>query len=93
MDTNFNIMTKSIGIAQVKGKFVKLKGYSNLKLFSHKLNKMWYIREFYSGRRVGTGTTEATAKKKARAYLSSYTLQEIQDRIDSVEEVNSDVIE
>lgn len=92
MDINFNIMTKDIGVAQVKGKFVKLRGYSNLKLFSHKIDKTWYIREFYSGRRVGIGTTEAAAKKKARVYLSSYTLQEIQDRIDSVEEVNSDVI-
>lgn len=86
----FNIVMKGLGVAQVQGRFTKLKGYSKLKLFSHKLDKIWFIREFYSGRELGNSNTEANAKKDAKTYLAEYTLQEIQNQIDSLDQVNKD---
>lgn len=84
------VMIKGVGVTKVTGKFTKLKGYSKLKIFSHKIDKTWYIREFSSGRELGSANTEANAKKDAREYLGNYKLQEIVDQIISVDTVNEE---
>lgn len=87
---DFNAMMKGFGEVTVKGDFTKLKGYSKLKIYCHKLNRTWYIREFYSGRELGSATTQANAKKDARSYLKDYTLDQILDQIESLDRVNED---
>lgn len=59
----------------VEGEETKLKGYSKFRFFCFKLNKLWYICEWSSGRQVSGDfeTTLATAKKSARAYIAENT--------------------
>ena len=83
-----NAMVKDLGIHIVDGTLTKLKGYKKLKLYSHKIDKTWYIREFYTGRRLGLGTTEVNAKKAARNYLKEYSIDQIQTQIKSIEHIN-----
>lgn len=84
----FNAQIKSLGVLKVGGKLTKLKGYSKLKFFSHKVNKTWYIREFHTGRRLGNGTTEARAKRASRVYLKEYSNKQIEGQIESLEQIN-----
>ncbi len=86
----FNAMVDSIGVREIEGKFIKLKGYSKLKLYAHKIGKMWYIREFYTGRELGVSNTEVNAKKEAKNYLKEYSLDQIQEQIESIDYINDD---
>lgn len=83
-----NAMVDSIGIREVEGRFTKLKGYSKLKLYAHKIGKMWYIREFYTGRELGASNTEVNAKKEAKNYLKDYSIAQIQEQIESIDYIN-----
>lgn len=86
----FKAMMKGFGEVTVQGDFTKLKGYSRLKIYAHKLSKIWYIREFYSGRELGSATTQANAKKDARNYLKDYTMDQILDQIHGLPTINED---
>ena len=86
--SKFNAMIKDIGISEVEGEFTKLKGYSKLKFFSHKINKTWHIREFSTGRRLGSGTTEVSAKKASRMYLKEYLNDQIIRQIETLDQIN-----
>ncbi len=88
--TKFNAMVDSLGIREVEGKSIKLKGYSKLKLYAHKIGKIWYIREFYTGRELGASNTEVNAKKEAKNYLKDYSINQIQEQIESIEYINKD---
>lgn len=91
MDTvKFNAMLKDLGVREVTGKLTKLKGYSKLKLYAHKVDKMWYIREFYTGRELGASNTEVNAKKDAKNYLEQYTQAQIELQIKSIEAINKE---
>ncbi len=84
----FNANIEDIGIKEVEGKFTKLKGYSKFTFFSYKMGKIWYIREFSTGREVGSSNTELNAKKDAKSYLKEYLHAQIQAQIDEVEAIN-----
>ncbi len=86
----FNANIKMIGSTVVEGKLTKLKGYSKQKFFIYKMDKYWSLREFYTGREVGYGTTEAGAKQAARKYLAEYLHDQICNRIESLEYINED---
>jgi len=86
----FKADIKDIGIKEVEGKFTKLKGYSKFKFFSYKIGKIWYIREFKTGRRLGDGNTEANAKKASKNYLKEYLHEQIQTRIDELDVINGE---
>ncbi len=88
-----NAHIKSIGVREVEGKEIKLKGYSKLKLYIHKVDKLWYIREFYTGRQLGSGTTEVNAKNDSKNYLKDYLLDQIVLQIESLPYINGDTDE
>jgi len=84
----FNANIKGIGIKEVEGKFTKLKGYSKFTFFSYKMDRIWYIREFSTGREVGSSNTELNAKKEAKIYLKEYLYDQIRTQIDEVDSIN-----
>jgi len=88
--TKFNADIKMLGVTKVEGKLTKLKGYSKLKFFIYKIDKYWSIREFYTGREVGYGTTETSAKQAARKYLEEYLHDQIDSQVESIEHINKD---
>ncbi len=88
MKLNSNI--KMIGVREVDGQLTKLKGYSKLKFFSYKIGKYWSIREFYTGREVGEGLTEAKAKQDARKYLEQFLHDQIIAQIAALAVINGD---
>jgi len=87
---NFKANIKMLGITEVDGKFTKLKGYSKFKFFIYKIGKYWSVREFYTGRELGEGTTETLAKKAAKKYLEQYLHDQIKNQIESIEYINKD---
>lgn len=86
----FNTNIKGIGVREVEGKFTKLKGYSKFIFFSYKIDKTWSIREFSTGREVGSSNTEVNAKKEAKTYLKEYSQEQIQLQVDSIEFINKE---
>jgi len=81
---------KGLGVREVEGKLTKLKGYSKQKFFIYKMDKYWSLREFYTGREVGYGTTETGARQAAHKYLAEYLHDQICNQIESLEYINED---
>ncbi len=69
-DNKFSIMLDDGTVLEdIEGRFTKVKGYSEFTFFSHKMDGDWYIREFYTGRDIGHGSSEGDAKTNGKAYL------------------------
>jgi len=65
---SYKIKLPGGSIHVVQGRPTKLKGYSKFFFFAHKTHN-WSIRELTTGLRLGSGTTESEAKKRAKLYL------------------------
>lgn len=92
-DKTFNIMPDDGTIVgNVEGRFTKVKGYSEFTFFSHKMDKSWYIREFHTGRDIGSGISENAAKTDGKALIMKHTNGDkkiLQDQIDSLPKINN----
>ena len=60
-------------IVKVEGGMTKLKGYSKFKFFMHKRDRLWHVREFFTGQRLSSESSMVAAKRSARGYLDKET--------------------